>query len=151
MSEAAMTPAEQVRRLYEEAEARTAGAMEQLVGSEDFAELLAMLTGNVMAVTSLAGTWMDQLLANLHMAGRADVARLGRQLARTEDKLERLLQVVEELQDRLPPAAPTPAPAPAPAKSVPGPVTRRPGSGDGTGPAAQSRARGSRTTRKRPS
>src|SRR5262249_2840028 len=131
----------------EEAEARTAGAMEQLVGSEDFAELLAMMTGNVMAVTRLAGTWMDQLLANLHMAGRADVARLGRPPARPQGKPERLLPVVEELQDRLPPAAP----APAPAKSVPGPVARRPATGDGTGPRGQSRAGGSRTARKRPS
>jgi len=146
MSEAAMTPAEQVRRLYEEAEARTAGAMEQLVASEDFAELLAMLTGNVMAATRLAGTWMDQLLANLHVAGRADVARLGRQLARTEDKLERLLQVVEELHDRLPPAVPAPAPVQPGTGAV-----RRAASGDGTSAGAQAGSRTARTARKRPS
>ena len=143
MSEAAMTPTEQVRRLYEEAEARTAGAMEQLVGSEDFAELLAMLTGNVMAITRLSGTWMDQLLANLHLAGRADIARLGRQLARTEDKLESLLQAVEELQDRLPPASPKP-PATG---SRPGAVSRR----SSHAPGGETRARAPRTPRERPS
>lgn len=94
-----MSPAEQVRRLYEEAEARTATAMENLVGSEGFAELLAMVTQNAMAMTKLASDSFDSVLANLRVAGRADIARLGKQLARTEDKLERLLQAVEGLED----------------------------------------------------
>jgi hypothetical protein len=94
-----LSPAEQVRRLYEEAESRTASAMENLVSSEGFAELLAMVTQNAMAMTKVAGDSLDTVLANLRMAGRNDIARLGRQLARTEDKLERLLQAVEGLQD----------------------------------------------------
>jgi BMFP domain-containing protein YqiC len=47
---------------------------------------------------------------NLRLAGRADIDRLGRQLARTEDKLELLLQEIEalraETRDGPPPAAP---------------------------------------------
>jgi hypothetical protein len=35
------------------------------------------------------------------VAGRGDVSNLARQLARTEDKLERMLQLVEELKDLL--------------------------------------------------
>ncbi len=41
------------------------------------------------------------MVRNLRLAGRTDVTRLGRQLARTEDKLERVLQEVEELRKEL--------------------------------------------------
>jgi hypothetical protein len=37
----------------------------------------------------------------MRLAGRADVTRLARQLQRTEDKLERVLQEVEQLRDEL--------------------------------------------------
>ena len=47
---------------------------------------------------------MDLVLRNLRLAGRRDVVRLARQLARTEDKLERVLQEVETLRDQLEPA-----------------------------------------------
>ena len=119
-----MSPAEQVRRLYEEAEARTATAMENLVSSEGFSELLAMVTQNAMAMTRMANDSLDSVLANLRLAGRSDIARLGKQLARTEDKLERLLQAVEGLEDLVAElredraaAAPAPAPVQRPAAS----------------------------------
>ena len=41
------------------------------------------------------------VLRNLRLAGRADIMRLSRQLHRTEDKLERVLQEVESLRDEL--------------------------------------------------
>jgi hypothetical protein len=41
---------------------------------------------------------MDLALRNLRLAGRRDIVRLSRQLARTEDKLERVLQEVEALR-----------------------------------------------------
>jgi hypothetical protein len=41
------------------------------------------------------------VLRNLRLAGRADITRLARQLNRTEDKLERILQEVEALRDEL--------------------------------------------------
>jgi hypothetical protein len=44
---------------------------------------------------------MDLVLRNLRVAGRSDVVRLSRQLARTEDKLERVLQEVEELRSEM--------------------------------------------------
>ena len=43
----------------------------------------------------------DLVWRNLRLAGRADIIRLARQLHRTEDKLERVLQEVEELRDEL--------------------------------------------------
>jgi putative heme iron utilization protein len=94
-------PAEQVARLYEQAEAHGAAASEELVGSSGFAALLGRMAENVAALTKLSGDSMDLVLRNLRLAGRRDVVSLARQLARTEDKLERVLQEVEALRDEL--------------------------------------------------
>ena len=96
-----LTPAEEFQRLYEEAESRTAAAMEALVQRDSFGELLARVTENVMALTRMGFDAMDIVVRNLRIAGRADIAKLGRQIARTEDKLELVLQEVERLQAEL--------------------------------------------------
>lgn len=95
------SPSEQVSRLYEQAEAQTARAGEELVGSSGFGALLGRFAENVAALTKLSGDSMDIVLRNLRVAGRRDVVSLARQLARTEDKLERVLQEVEALRDEL--------------------------------------------------
>jgi hypothetical protein len=95
------SPTEEVQRLYEEAESRTAKAMETLVARDSFGELLAKVTENVMSLTKIGNEAMDMAVRNLRVAGRQDLIRLGRQLARTEDKLELVLQEVETLQDEL--------------------------------------------------
>ncbi len=96
-----MTGAEQVRRLYEDTENRTAKAFEELVARDSFGELLARMTENVVALTKIGTDVFDLVLRNLRLAGRQDVTRLARQLARAEDKLELVLQEVERLHDRL--------------------------------------------------
>jgi hypothetical protein len=96
-----MSLSESGARAYEEAEAQTAQAMERLVGTRGFGGLLGQLAENAAAITRLGNDGMDLVLRNLRVAGRRDVARLGRQLARTEDKLERVLQEVEELRAEL--------------------------------------------------
>jgi hypothetical protein len=96
-----MTGAEQVRRLYEDTENRTAQAFEELVARDSFGELLARMTENVVALTKIGTDVFDLVLRNLRLAGRQDVTRLARQLARAEDKLELVLQEVERLHDRL--------------------------------------------------
>jgi hypothetical protein len=101
MAEERSTPAEEARRLYEEAETRTAKAMEQMVGREGFGELLARMTENVLAVAKLGNDAADLVVRNLRLAGRRDITGLARQLARTEDKLELVLQEVERLQAQL--------------------------------------------------
>jgi hypothetical protein len=58
----------------------------------------ARLTENVVAVTKLGSDVADIVLRNVRIAGRQDIVRLGRQLNRTEDKLERVLQEVEQLR-----------------------------------------------------
>lgn len=97
----APSPAEQAARLYEQAESEAARATERFVGSGGFAAVLGQLAENAAALTKLSNDAFDLALRNLRLAGRRDVIRLSRQLARTEDKLERVLQEVEAVRDRL--------------------------------------------------
>lgn len=97
----AQSPEEQVRALYEEAESNTAKAFEALVAKPSFGRLLALSAENAAAVTRMGFDAVDLVWRNLRLAGRADVVRLARQLNRTEDKLERVLQEVESLRDEL--------------------------------------------------
>jgi hypothetical protein len=105
------SPADEVQRLYNEAETQMARAMEDLVSRDSFGSLLVRMTENVMGVTQIATGAIDLVVRNLRVAGRPDVTRLARQIARTEDKLELVLQEVERLGERLealqPPAQPT--------------------------------------------
>jgi hypothetical protein len=95
----APSPEEQVRALYEEAESNTAKAFEQMVGKPSFGRLMALSAENVAGLTRIGFDTVDLLWRNMRLAGRADVVRLSRQLRRTEDKLERVLQEVESLRD----------------------------------------------------
>ena len=95
------TPIDEARRLYEEAETQAANAMEQLVSRDGFGQLLALMTENVVALTRISSDMFDLGLRNLRLAGRQDVTRLGRQIGRTEDKLEMVLQEVERIGQRL--------------------------------------------------
>ncbi len=97
----APSPDEQARSLYEQAESQTARAFEVLVSKPSFGVLLARSAENAAAIARIGSDFADLVLRNLRLAGRADVTRLARQLHRTEDKLERLLQEVEELRDEL--------------------------------------------------
>jgi hypothetical protein len=92
---------DQIRALYEQTESRTAQALEDFVAKRSFGALLAMSAENVAAVARLSADVADLVLRNLRIAGRGDVTRLARQLHRTEDKLERVLQEVEALRDEL--------------------------------------------------
>src|SRR5665213_797662 len=99
--EAMRSPDEQVRALYEDIESGTAKAFEEAVSKPSFGALLARSAENVAALTRMGNDVADLVLRNLRIAGRADVTRLARQLHRTEDKLERVLQEVEQLRDEL--------------------------------------------------
>ena len=97
----APNPAEELRRLYEDAETRTAKALENMVKSDAFGEGLALLTQNVLGLTRVSNDALDMWWRGMRVAGREDLTRVGRQLARTEDKLEMVLQQVEELRAEL--------------------------------------------------
>ncbi len=123
-----------MRALYEQAETQAARASEELVGSRGFGGLLGQLAENAAAVTKLSSDAIDLVLGNLRVAGRRDVVRLARQLARTEDTLERVWQEVEQLRDEIARARPEPL-----AKSAsPGMAEKAGGSG---GSAARGSAR----------
>jgi ABC-type transporter Mla subunit MlaD len=104
--EAKRSPDEQVRAVYEDIESRAAKAFEEAVAKPSFGALLARSAENVAALTRMGNDFADLVLRNLRVAGRADVTRLARQLHRTEDKLERVLQEVEQLRDELARTAP---------------------------------------------
>src|SRR5512132_425527 len=99
MSDDRPSAEEEVRRLYEETETRVARAAERVVSRDSFGELLALATENIVAVTRIGYEALDLVWSNLRLAGRRDITRLAKQLARTEDKLELVLQEVERLQD----------------------------------------------------
>jgi hypothetical protein len=127
MAEERPTPEQEVRRLYEEVEGRVAKAAERVVSRDSFGELLAMATENVVALTRMSFDGLDLVWSNLRLAGRRDITRLARQLGRTEDKLELVLQEVERLRDQvdrenIPPA---PAKADGAKPTAAGPATRR--------------------------
>lgn len=95
------TPLAQAYRAYEQFEGQLSAALDQLVATNGFADLLATSATNVMALTRVVNGAVDRLVRSTRLAARQDVTDLARQLARTEDKLERLLQAVRQLQDDL--------------------------------------------------
>jgi hypothetical protein len=154
-------PLAQVHQLYVQVETRAASALESLVGSNAFGELLATSASNAMALARLANGGLDRGVRALRVAGRSDVTDLARQLARTEDKLERMLQLVEELEGRLeagaapvaaPPvdAAPSAAPPVDAAPSAAPPVDAAPSGAAAPSGTARARAK-SATARRRTS
>jgi hypothetical protein len=128
------SPSEQVARLYEQAETQAAQASERLVGSQGFASVLGQLAENAAALTKLGNDTLDLMIRNLRLAGRRDVVRLARQLGRTEDKLERVLQELEELRDQVSDQPAQGRPAASGASS-----RKRSSNGSGTGPARSGR------------
>jgi hypothetical protein len=90
-----------LRRILEEAESSFAQALEKLVAGPTFGLLIAQTAENMVALSRIARESADLALSNLRIAGRRDVVRLERQLGRSEDKLERLLQELEGLRGEL--------------------------------------------------
>jgi hypothetical protein len=97
----AQSPDDQIRALYEQMESSSARAFDEFVSKPSFGSLLARSAENVAAMSRLGSDFADLVLRNMRVAGRADITRLARQLQRTEDKLERVLQEVEQLRDEL--------------------------------------------------
>jgi hypothetical protein len=105
-------PIDAVKGAAESVEGRFARAMEGLVAHNGFGEVLALVAGNTAALVKRGTDTADQMIRTARLAGRRDVVDLSRQLARTEDKLERVLQEVERLQNETRrPEVPKPAAA----------------------------------------
>jgi hypothetical protein len=88
-----------LRGLADQFEGQLAQGVERMVAGEGFAELLAGMTENTVAIWKIGADSWDLVWRAVRLPARPDFDRLARQLARTEDKLELLLQAVEQLQD----------------------------------------------------
>jgi hypothetical protein len=86
---------------YEQFESRLSSAMDQLVATNGFAELFTTSASVMMSLTRHVNGAIDEAVRVTRLAARQDVTSLARQLARTEDKLERMLQLVEDVSHRL--------------------------------------------------
>ncbi len=87
--------------MYEQVETEASKASEHLVGSSGFAALLGQVAENAAALTKIGNDAMDLVWRNLRLASRRDLVRVSRQLGRTEDKLERVLQELEDVRDEM--------------------------------------------------
>ena len=99
--ESPATGPEQFRKIVDDFLAGAAPGLEDVVDSKAYGEMLGQTIGNLVAMNRINSDTMDLTLRNLRLAGRADVVSLHRQLARTEDKLEMVLEVVERLEDEI--------------------------------------------------
>lgn len=95
------TTAERFRKGIDEFLGANAAGLEEVVNTKAFGDILAQITGNLVAITRIGGETLDLVIRNARLAGRKDVAELGRQLARNEDKLEQVLALVEKLEGEL--------------------------------------------------
>jgi hypothetical protein len=95
------SPRPDLRSILEEAEASLAEALENVVAGQPFGALVAFATENALALSRIVRESADVAVSNLRIAGRSDVVRLERQLGRTEDKLEVVLQELEGLRSEL--------------------------------------------------
>jgi hypothetical protein len=130
---------EQLRALYDNAESATTRAFEQAVSTPTFGALLARSAENVAALSRIGSDVADLVLRNLRVAGRSDITRLARQLHRTEDKLERVLQEIEQLRDEI-------AAAKADSSKAPATAANARANGESAGGGSSRRSAGARST-----
>ena len=93
-------PQVSLRAVFDAVESHAAGAIERLTAGEGFSELLVRASENAFALARIHADIWDLVLRNYRLAGLRDIERLARQMLRTEDKLEVLLQAVERMEPR---------------------------------------------------
>ncbi|MDO5500452.1 MAG: hypothetical protein Q4F67_12320 [Propionibacteriaceae bacterium] len=96
-----LTAGERVRKGIDDFFGSSGPGLEEVVNTKAFGDILAQITGNMVAISRIGGETLDLLIRNARLAGRRDVSELGHQLARNEDKLEAVLALVVELQEEL--------------------------------------------------
>lgn len=99
--EAGATGAERLRGQFDDFLSTAAPGLEEVTTSKAFGTMLAQAVGNMVALHRIGNDVLDLAIRNARLAGRADVTSLHKQLARTENKLEHVLEVVERLEDEL--------------------------------------------------
>lgn len=99
--EAGATGAQKFRGQFDDFLSTAAPGLEEVTTSKAFGTMLAQAVGNMVALQRIGNDVLDLTIRNVRLAGRADVTSLHKQLARTENKLEHVLEVVERLEDEL--------------------------------------------------
>lgn len=99
--EAGATGAQRLRGQFDDFLSTAAPGLEEVTTSKAFGTMLAQTVGNVVALHRVGNDVLDLAIRNIRLAGRADVTSLHKQLARTENKLEHVLEVVERLEGEL--------------------------------------------------
>lgn len=95
------TGAQSFRGQFDEFLSTAAPGLEEVTTSKAFGTMLAQAVGNMVALHRIGNDVLDLAIRNARLAGRADVTSLHKQLVRTENKLEHVLEVVERLEDEL--------------------------------------------------
>lgn len=101
MAEQPQNGSSQFRQYVDDFLSTATPGLEEVASSKAFGALLAQSVGNVVALHRIGNDLLDLAIRNVRLAGRADVTSLHKQLARTEDKLESVLEIVERLEDEL--------------------------------------------------
>lgn len=99
--ETGATGAQRLRGQFDDFLSTAAPGLEEVTTSKAFGTMLAQAVGNMVAMHRIGNDVLDLAIRNVRLAGRADVTSLHKQLARTENKLEHVLEVVERLEDEL--------------------------------------------------
>jgi len=89
------------RKRLEEVERATESQLQELVGTEVFAEALAGTMGVMMGLVRLRNDLFDSALRTLRVPSHSELTRLGGQLNRLDDKVEGLLVALERIEERL--------------------------------------------------
>lgn len=93
--------AQRLRGQFDDFLSTAAPGLEEVTTSKAFGTMLAQAVGNMVSLHRIGNDVLDLAIRNARLAGRADVTSLHKQLARTENKLEHVLEVVERLEDEL--------------------------------------------------
>jgi len=91
---------EVLRRAFADAENRMASATDQLAGGKGFVELLGQSAQSAAALARINTDAWDLVLRSFRMVGRSDIHRLGRRMNRIDDKLDTILEELEDLGRR---------------------------------------------------
>jgi polyhydroxyalkanoic acid synthase PhaR subunit len=116
-SERAGDPFEMWRQMYEANERAWTSALEQAMGSPEFGESSGKLLETMLAAQKSVRDNMRTYLETMNVPTREDIARLGELVVGLEEKVDQVIDRLDELGAALRPA-PAPEPTSGPAVSA---------------------------------
>lgn len=89
------------RQIYDASESAWSAAMEKAMGSPAFAEANGKLMETVLTAQKTARENMRSFLQNLNVPTREDISRLGELIVGMEEKIDQIVDRLDELEERL--------------------------------------------------